>query len=104
MTGEQPIFPQTATHTLPPIVPEGHTFASVTDKISSIVLKRPTSWLWLAGFLLAFVGVMLLVYSIAYVLIVGVGVGGIDIPVAWGFAIVNFNPPDADTHDEKVRN
>ena len=34
--------------------------------------------------------VMLLLFAIAYLLVVGVGIWGINIPVAWGFAIVNF--------------
>src|SRR2546429_729984 len=29
-------------------------------------------------------------YAIAYLLVVGVGIWGINVPVAWGFAIVNF--------------
>ena len=33
---------------------------------------------------------MLLLYAIGYLLIIGVGIWGINIPVAWGFAIVNF--------------
>ena len=33
---------------------------------------------------------MLLLYAIGYLLLKGVGIWGINIPVAWGFAIVNF--------------
>lgn len=33
---------------------------------------------------------MLLLYSIAYLLAVGVGIWGINIPVGWGFDIINF--------------
>jgi len=33
---------------------------------------------------------MLLLYSIAYLFAVGVGIWGIQIPVGWGFAIINF--------------
>jgi len=33
---------------------------------------------------------MVLLYAITYLLIRGVGIWGIDVPVAWGFAIVNF--------------
>ncbi len=73
-----------------PVLAPGHTFATVTDKISSIVLTRPTTPGWLAGFLVAFSLVMLLFYAIGYLLIRGVGVWGINIPVGWGFAIVNF--------------
>jgi molybdopterin-containing oxidoreductase family membrane subunit len=73
-----------------PVIEPGYTFATVTDKISSIVLKRPTTPGWLAGFVLSFSLVMLLFYAIGYLLVGGVGVWGINIPVGWGFAIVNF--------------
>ena len=33
---------------------------------------------------------MLLLYAVTYLLVVGVGVWGINVPIAWGFAIVNF--------------
>src|SRR5437867_3738702 len=74
----------------PPVIGPGHTFESITDKISSIVLTRPTSRGWYLGFLLAFSLVMLLLYSMVYLLTVGVGIWGVNVPVAWGFAIVNF--------------
>jgi molybdopterin-containing oxidoreductase family membrane subunit len=74
----------------PAIIGPGHTFASVTDKISSIVLQRPAPWGWWFGLAVSFSLVMLLLYAITYLLVVGVGVWGINIPIAWGFAIVNF--------------
>ncbi|HKS21687.1 MAG TPA: NrfD/PsrC family molybdoenzyme membrane anchor subunit [Thermoanaerobaculia bacterium] len=73
-----------------PTVEPGHTFASVTDHISSIVLRKkmPPSWWLLLG--VGMLGMGLL--SVAIVAIVGVGVGlwGINHPVGWGFDIVNF--------------
>jgi Ni/Fe-hydrogenase subunit HybB-like protein len=73
-----------------PILAPGHNYASVTDKISAIVLiRRPPKW-WILGFAGAFALVMLLLYSITYLFAVGVGIWGIQIPVAWGFAIINF--------------
>ena len=33
---------------------------------------------------------MVLLYAIAYLLVKGVGIWGINVPVGWGFAIVNF--------------
>jgi molybdopterin-containing oxidoreductase family membrane subunit len=73
-----------------PIIGPGHTFASVTDKISVIVLTGRTPRFWYIGFAVSFLFVLLLFFAIAYLLTVGVGVWGINIPVAWGFAIVNF--------------
>src|SRR5262244_2216770 len=75
---------------LPPVIGPGHTFRSVTDKISSIVLTRRTPPGWVAGFAFSFLFVMLLGFAVGYLLLTGVGIWGINIPVAWGFAIVNF--------------
>src|SRR5713226_9393406 len=73
-----------------PILGPGYNIASVTDKISAIVMiRRPPKW-WIVGFAGAFALVMLLLYSITYLFAVGVGICGIQIPVAWGFAIINF--------------
>jgi molybdopterin-containing oxidoreductase family membrane subunit len=74
----------------PAVIAPGHTFASVTEKISAIVQGQPTSRRWLLGFAALTVVVGLLHYAIALLLIEGVGIWGINIPVAWGFAIVNF--------------
>jgi molybdopterin-containing oxidoreductase family membrane subunit len=73
-----------------PVIEPGHTFATVTDKISSIVLSRRTSRGWWIGFAITFALVMVLQLALAYLLVRGVGIWGINEPVAWGFAIVNF--------------
>ena len=75
---------------VPPVIAPGYTFGSVTDKIASIVLTRKTPISWWVGFLLAFALANLLMVSIAYLLVKGVGIWGVNIPVGWGFAIVNF--------------
>jgi hypothetical protein len=72
------------------VIGPGYTFASVTDKISAIVLTRRTPRGWWIGIAISFALVILLHWSIAYLLIVGVGIWGVNIPVGWGFAIVNF--------------
>ncbi len=74
----------------PPVLEPGHTYASVTDKISSIVLSKKQPKGWYFGFAIAFALLMLLMYAVTYLLVVGVGIWGINIPVGWGFAIVNF--------------
>src|SRR5438128_1099759 len=73
-----------------PLIEPGHTFASITDKISAIVLTQRTPRFWYVGFGLSFILVLVLLYCIAALVAVGVGLFGIMIPVAWGFAIVNF--------------
>lgn len=68
----------------------GHTYATVTDKLSDLVLTRPIGMGWLGGFGLTAGLVALLNLAIAYLFATGVGIWGVNIPVAWGFAIVNF--------------
>jgi len=68
----------------------GQSFESVTETIGSIVLlpRQPKSWI--VGALIAFSLLMLFFVAVSWLLIRGVGIWGINIPVAWGFAIVNF--------------
>src|SRR5712691_4837055 len=73
-----------------PVIEPGHTFATVTDKISSIVLTRPTSTGWFIGFGVMFLLTMMMLYAIGYLFVRGTGIWGVTIPIGWGFAIVNF--------------
>jgi len=72
-----------------PLVAPGYTSATVTDKISEVVLRRTPRW-WYVGFGASFLLVMLLFYAIAYLVTTGVGIWGNNIPVAWGWDITNF--------------
>jgi molybdopterin-containing oxidoreductase family membrane subunit len=74
----------------PAYLTPGHSFRSVTDKISSIVLRKGAGWGWLAFFALNLGLVTVLAVAVTYLIVKGVGIWGIDIPVAWGFAITNF--------------
>jgi molybdopterin-containing oxidoreductase family membrane subunit len=73
-----------------PVIDEGHSLASVSDKIAGIVLKRKITLGWIFGFLIAFGVLQLLMGAATWLIIKGVGIWGINIPVGWGFAIVNF--------------
>jgi Ni/Fe-hydrogenase subunit HybB-like protein len=74
----------------PPVIAPGHTFGTVTDKISSIVLTRKTPLGWYLGFGASFMLTIWLMVSLTYLVLKGVGIWGVNIPVGWGFAIVNF--------------
>ena len=84
------VEPKTGAAARPPVIGPGYTFTSVTEKISSIVLTKPATRRWWIGFGVSFLLVMVLHYAIAYLLIKGVGIWGVNVPVGWGFAIVNF--------------
>jgi molybdopterin-containing oxidoreductase family membrane subunit len=89
MDAEQPATPS-GHLAVPPVIAPGHTFGSVTDKISAIVLTQRTPAVWIGAFAIAFALLLLLLVAVTYLLSEGVGIWGIMIPVAWGFAIVNF--------------
>ncbi len=73
-----------------PIVGPGHTFATVTDKISSLVLSRKTPIGWFIGFGISFSILMMLLGTLTYLVLKGVGIWGVNVPVGWGFDIINF--------------
>ena len=60
-------------HTTTPVVGPGLTFASVTDKISSLVLKRKTPLWWFLGFGISFILVQVLLLTITHLLFTGIG-------------------------------
>ena len=74
----------------PAVVAPGYTYTTVTEKISGIVLTRRTPLFWVIVFSTAFLLFLLLTVAITYLLYKGVGIWGINVPVAWGFAIINF--------------
>src|SRR5260221_11856762 len=73
-----------------PTLEPGHTYASITDHISTIALRKKTPVGWLIGFSISCIGVMILTATIGKLVLVGVGIWGINHPVGWGFDILNF--------------
>src|SRR5487761_977511 len=90
MSAGQPPLNSPEIRRLTPVLGPGHTYSSITDKISSIVLTRPVSLGWLLGFGICFCFIMLLNLAVVNLIGKGVGIWGINIPIGWGFAIVNF--------------
>jgi molybdopterin-containing oxidoreductase family membrane subunit len=62
----------------------------VTEKIGSLVLTPHTPIEWIVTFGAMFTGTLFLLFAIAWLLIRGIGIWGVNIPIAWGFAITNF--------------
>src|SRR5213595_3356173 len=77
-------------HATHPVVGTELTFGSVTDKISAIVLQRKTPVGWFIGFAISFALFQLLLLTITNLLVNGIGLWGVNQPVGWGFAIINF--------------
>ncbi len=77
-------------HASDPVVLPISTIRSMTDHVCSIVLReRAFLWWWIAMIpALALTG--LLVVAILWLFYAGVGIWGIDWPVVWGFAIINY--------------
>ncbi len=73
-----------------PVIRPGYTYESIEQQIGDIVLTRPLTLGWIVGFLGAATLLVLLQFAIVYLFLRGVGIWGIDMPVAWGFAIINF--------------
>ncbi|HEY3697953.1 MAG TPA: NrfD/PsrC family molybdoenzyme membrane anchor subunit [Spongiibacteraceae bacterium] len=65
-------------------------YASISDHIADIVLRKNFGWRWWLLLGISSAGTLIFFGAIAYLFSVGVGIWGIDIPVAWGFAIGNF--------------
>jgi molybdopterin-containing oxidoreductase family membrane subunit len=74
---------------LGPIIGPGHTFETVTDKIAAVVLSE-TRRGWMLGFGVSFVLLTVFLQCVAVLFVRGIGIWGINIPVGWGFDIINF--------------
>lgn len=74
----------------PPVVTGGHSLKSVGDVVGSIPLEPRIRLGWLGATVLSAALLTGLMGAIFWLLLRGVGIWGINIPVAWGFAIINF--------------
>jgi Ni/Fe-hydrogenase subunit HybB-like protein len=72
------------------VIAPGYTFATVTDKISGVVMTKHTPIFWFLWFSIGFILLQGLLASAVLLFWKGVGIWGIRMPVMWGFAITNF--------------
>ena len=73
----------------PAYVLNNHSLSWITDKVSGIVEDKMPRW-WNVAFGVSFLTMMMCFVMIGYLFTTGVGVWGLNHPVAWGWAIVNF--------------
>jgi Ni/Fe-hydrogenase subunit HybB-like protein len=85
-----PTADETRTASIAQVLEPGHDFDTVTSKITRVILRPGIQTGWAIGFVVAFAVMMLFFLSITYLVTKGTGIWGVNIPVGWGFAIVNF--------------
>ena len=74
----------------PPIVMPGVTLRSLSEEVSARVLRRGAPLWWWIGFGISLGLLLVLVVAVTWLFVTGVGIWGIDIPVAWGLAIAEY--------------
>jgi Ni/Fe-hydrogenase subunit HybB-like protein len=74
------------------VLAPGHTYDTVSDRIAGTVFLtwKNTPKKWIIGALISFAIVNMLFFAVAVLFLKGVGIWGINIPIGWGFAIINF--------------
>lgn len=72
-----------------PLVTNGRDLSWITNQVAQFIENKPPTWWWIALVISALV-MLLTPFYIAYLVGTGVGVWGLQNPVMWGWAIVNF--------------
>lgn len=69
---------------------QGPVAGSVSDRITSVVLQRRTPVNWYLAFAFSFAWTLVLFSAVTWLFIRGIGIWGVNVPIGWGVAIVNF--------------
>ncbi len=72
-----------------PLIAGNPSFESVTNSICNIIEKKPPR-LWYVAITVSGSFALMFVVLIAFLMWEGIGIWGLQVPVAWGWAIVNF--------------
>lgn len=73
-----------------PVIAPGHTFDSITEKISNVVLRPGTPRWWFGTLIIAGAFAMGLVFALTVLVFKGIGIWGNNQPVGWAWDITNF--------------
>jgi Ni/Fe-hydrogenase subunit HybB-like protein len=73
----------------PPLILGGMDFKEITETVVKPIEQKAPTW-WFIAFVASLSGLLLLKAMLALLVWEGVGVWGLNNPVGWGFAIVNF--------------
>ena len=72
-----------------PLVLNNRPLGWITEQVCSILEGKMPKW-WNVAFVVSFLMMLMCFGYIGYLVTTGVGVWGLNHPVAWGWAIVNF--------------
>jgi molybdopterin-containing oxidoreductase family membrane subunit len=73
-----------------PVMLAGQDLTTISNAVGEAVLRPAAPLWWWCSFAVAMALTLLFVLAVEYLFVAGVGIWGIDIPVAWGFAIANY--------------
>jgi molybdopterin-containing oxidoreductase family membrane subunit len=73
-----------------PVIGPEQDYTSVSEHLGDLVLVQPTPLWWYAGMAGATALFLWLIVAAGYLFYFGVGVWGVNIPVAWGWALANY--------------
>ena len=74
----------------PPVIEPGVSLASLSQQIGNRILRPEMPLWWWIGFGVGVALLLVLVVAVSWLFVNGVGVWGVDIPVAWGLAIAEY--------------
>ena len=75
---------------VPAILKGEQSYASISEKISGIVLAGRSARWWLIAFAACSLLTLVFFGSIGYLFYRGVGIWGLNVPVVWAFDITNY--------------
>jgi molybdopterin-containing oxidoreductase family membrane subunit len=73
-----------------PVILPGHDFETVTEQVAEIPLSKRFPLGWIGFLLVGLAGAGMLNTALGYLLFTGIGIWGNNVPVGWGFDIINF--------------
>jgi Ni/Fe-hydrogenase subunit HybB-like protein len=73
-----------------PVILPGQDLATIDRIVGDAVLRPGRRRWWWGGFTIAVALTGVFILAVAYLFIAGIGIWGVNIPVAWGFAIANY--------------
>jgi len=72
------------------VITPGHSYRTITDKLTGLVLTKHTPMVWFIIMGFGFTLLTGLAVALSYLLLKGIGIWGNNIPVGWAFDIINF--------------